>query len=244
LRIIGRRRIVAAVAVAILCSGTWLYFPTRDSLSELIRKAYITGNYDEVLSLSGRLNAATEVEPETWWYIVLASQSLGKTDKAIDYFRIAVESSGESPIAIDATIQLAKMLKEHGRHAEAVDTVTALTGRSLGLAELHNFAASRLDLLGRRYEANEHHLTVVKSGRHSVDDLILLANRHEPFAGPKVEQAMRDPMSTEFRMTRGMIAWRSGKLDEAVDLVRAELAEHPESLEAHALLGRALLELG
>jgi hypothetical protein len=45
-------------------------------------------------------------------------------------------------------------------------------------------------------------------------------------------------------MTRGMIAWRSGKLDEAVDLVRAELAEHPESLEAHALLGRALLELG
>ena len=97
MRIIGRRRIVAAVAVAILCSGTWLYFPTRDSLSELIRKAYITGNYDEVLSLSGRLNTATEVEPETWWYIVLASQSLGKTDKAIDYFRIAVESSGESP---------------------------------------------------------------------------------------------------------------------------------------------------
>jgi len=52
-----------------------------------------------------------------------------------------------------------------------------------------------------------------------------------------VEEALRDPHSSLFRVTRALVLWHSGKLAEAAALLRAEMAKAPDSLSAHALLG-------
>jgi len=244
LQFTGDRKTAASIAVAIICAILWSLLVDRESPSDLVRKAYSTGNYADVVLLATRFETTGELDGDSWWYTVLACQALREKTDAVKYFHIAVDSASESSIAVDTTLRLATMLDEQGVLTEAADVVVTLIGQRPNSLELRRTAIKLLDTAGFRYRANLHRLVLLKSGHHSLDDLIFLANRSEAFVAPRVERAIRDPLSTEFRVTRALIAWQSGKLAEAAKIVRAEIASSPETLDAHALLGRVLLDQG
>ena len=244
MRFIGDYRIIAAVAVAATCFVAWPFFKTEEQPADAIRKAYVSGDYEQVRNLARDLELPQGTHPEVWLLAGQACRHLTEYEEAISYFEMSVVDAGTSPLAVDATLQVAAILEDLGRYSDAVASVTGLVGRHPDNAELHRSAARLLDLVGRRYEANIHHLALVKAGRHTVDDLILLANRHEPFAAPEVEEVLHDPQSSLFRVTRSLVLWQSGKLVEAAELLRTEIARASESLSAHALLGRVLIDQG
>lgn len=244
MRFIGDYRIIAAIAVAATCFVAWPFFKTEEQPADAIRKAYVSGDYEQVRNLARDMDLSRGTQPEVWLLAGQACRHLSEYEEAISYFQKSVVDAGTSPVAVDATFQVAAIQEELGRYSDAVASVTGLVSWHPDNAELRRSAARLLNLVGRRHEANIHHLALVKAGQHTVDDLILLANRNEPFAPSEVEEALRDPQSSLFRVTRSLFLWQSGKLVEAAELLRTEIAQAPESLSAHALLGRVLIDQG
>ena len=232
------------MAVTATCFVAWWFFVSEDQPADAIKKAYVSGDYEQVRNLARGLELPRGTQPEVWLLAGQACRHLTEYEEAISYFHKTVVDAGTSSVAVDAALQAAAILEELGRHSDAVSRVTELVSRHPDDAELHRSAARLLDLVGRRQEANIHHLALVKAGQYTVDDLILLANRHEPFAASEVEEALRDPHSSLFRVTRALVLWQSGKLAEAAALLRAEMAKAPDSLSTHALLGRVLIDQG
>ena len=230
--------------MVIACLGIWLHVATRESVSELIQKAYVAGDYEKIRSVVDNLNPSRKLTPEDYWYTGLACYSLGKTDDAIKYLQKVKKSSDGGTLSVDAALLLAEILEDEGRYREAAGAVVESLNQRPDNVDLQRSAASLLDLQGKRYAANKYHLALIRSGSYSVNDLILLANRYEKIVGEKLENAMRDPASTKFRVTRGLIAWQSGKLADAAGLALAETVDHPDMVAAHALLGRVILDQG
>ncbi len=244
MRLFGDYRIITFIVVTAACFVGWSFLMTEDPPADAIRKAYVSGDYEEVRNLARGLDLPEGTQPEVWLLAGQACRHVSEYEEAISYFQKSVVDAGTSPVAVDATLQVAAIQEELGRYSDAVVTVTDRVGRDPDDAELRRLAARLMGLVGRRYEANIHHLALVKAGRHTVDDLVFLANRNEPFAPPEVEEALRDPHTTLFRVTRAMFFWQSGKLVEAAALLREEIANAPESLGAHSLLGRVLVDQG
>lgn len=245
MRIARYRKIVAAVIAILVCVGLWRYSFVVRSSAAAIRAAYSRGDYQAVRLLARSLKLPDDSDSDAWWYSGMACKALGENAEAFTYFRTAADVAGDSPIASDAVLQISAIHEERGQYSQAINFVAELADQQPANAELRREAARLLNLAGRRYEANQHHLALVRSSSNSVDDLIFLANRHEPFAAPPIENAMRDPGSSEFRVTRAMILWRSGKLAEAAKLLREQIAAAKDSsLEARALIGRVLLGQG
>ena len=236
MRFFDAHRIISAVAVTATCFVAWWFFVSEDQPADAIKKAYVSGDYEQVRNLARGLELPRGTQPEVWLLAGQACRHLTEYEEAISYFHKTVVDAGTSSVAVDAALQAAAILEELGRHSDAVSRVTELVSRHPDDAELHRSAARLLDLVGRRQEANIHHLALVKAGQYTVDDLILLANRHEPFAASEVEEALRDPHSSLFRVTRALVLWQSGKLAEAAALLRVEIVKAPDSLSAHALL--------
>ena len=244
MRIARYRRIVAAVITVLGCVGLWRYLFVVDSSAAAIRAAYSRGDYEAVRLLAPGLKLPDDSESDVWWYSGMACKALGENAEAVKYLRTAADLAGDSPVASDAVLQILAIHEERGEYARAINLVAELADQQPANAKLQREAARLLNLAGRRFEANQHHRALVRSGSNTVDDLIFLANRDEPFAAPPIESAMRDPGSSAFRVTRAMIFWRSGKLGEAAQLLREQIASAKESLEARALLGRVLLDQG
>lgn len=240
----NRSMTLAAVILVIIIMGIWRHVVNPSSIMDAVRQAYKSGNYEEVRSVVGGMDLQTNPDPDLAWYAGLSCRELGQQNEALTYFQTIVKLAEDGALAFDATLQIAAIQEDLGHYAVAIDLVTSLLEKHSTNDELRRQAARLLDLSGRRYEANRHHFALVKAGRHSIDDLIFLADRHEPFVGPEIEKVLHDPDSSEFRVTRALIAWRSGKLADSARLLRAEIAEGDNSLETHALLGLVLLDQG
>ena len=135
-----------------------------------------------------------------------------------------MEAARESARKIRVALKIAEIHGKSDNYHLSIDLFSELIEQYPQDARLRRRAATLLDEVGRRYEANRHHLALVVMGQNSIDDLIVLADRHEAVVGPKVEAALRDPNSEKYRTLRALIAWRSGRLSEAESLLRAEIA--------------------
>ena len=238
------RKIVAIAVLAVTCTGFLLYLTESDSGLQEIKRAYTDGDYAKVRLLAASLDHSVTTEAELSWYAGLACKSLGEDTEALAYFQKTVATAADKEVALDASLQIAEILQQRRQYAAAINLVRALIAEHPTRLDLQRQAAHLLVLSGRRYEANRHRFALVKSRSHSLDDLILLADRHEPYVGPETERVLQNPHATEFRVTRAMIARHSGKLDEAERLLRAEIAEDKNLIEPHALMGLVLLDQG
>ena len=106
--------------------------------------------------------------------------------------------------------------------------------------------ANLLVTQGRRWDAQQHLLQLIKSDQFRVQELMWLGNPDEPFDNEEVILAALDavPEDPLPLLGRARVAIRRNQHAEAVELLRKVLAVHPGLPEAQAQLGAALNELG
>ncbi|MFY9254253.1 MAG: FG-GAP-like repeat-containing protein [Fuerstiella sp.] len=244
MRFISNGKILTCVALICFSLLVWKFFLSAAPLSEQIRGAYKSGEFTKVRLLAADLDEQQLADFDTCWYVGCACESLHDYPKAVAYLGKAMEAARESARKIRVALKIAEIHGKSDNDHLSIDLFSELIEQYPQDARLRRRAATLLDEVGRRYEANRHHLALVVMGQNSIDDLIVLADRHEAVVGPKVEAALRDPNSEKYRTLRALIAWRSGRLSEAESLLRAEIASDSSLLEAHALLGLVLLDIG
>lgn len=242
------RVLFAAVFVATLVvCGAWYFAPARQSVVDLVKAAAKNGDVEEINRLLENHRAAGKPEePAAYWIAALACETNGDPAVAIGHLETAALHSKNQRFTQQAIVKKAELQERLQEYSKAIGTLQALLNDVSSDVSVRRKLASLLDRTGRRLEANFQHIELVTSGNHSIDDLILLANRHDPFLDAEVEQALSSLSKTDsqFRVARALIAWRSGKLTDASDLLNDELNSTDPGVEAHALAGLVMIDQG
>ncbi len=244
MRFIGNGRTV--ICLALICVGilVWRVCDFSIPLTDQIQNAHKSGDCKTVLALAGELSEQQLANFDICWIVAVSHESLGDKQNAIKYLDKALEVAGHSFQQIRVAMKVADLHEGSGEDSLAIAIISKLIEKWPKDSALRVRAATLLDQVGRRYEANRHHLALVIMGQHTIDDLITLSDRHEAVIEAKAEAVLKDSGSPRYRVLRALIAWRSGKLSDAERLLRAEIADDSQQTEAHALLGLVLLDLG
>lgn len=242
----NKRCLIGAVIIAVVVAGA-LWGVLRDTASSVQRKvtrAYEAGDYAKVERLFAQAGSSGESTDELLWYAGLASRAQGRHDEALTRFKKLLSQASDKRMSLKAGLQIAAVYQDCRMHSSAAASVLSLIQSHPSNASLRRKAANLLDAAGRRFDGNVQHLELLRLGKPTVDDLVLLADRHEPFVNEQIEAILKSGDVKAFRVARAMIAWRSGKLAEAEKLLRAEISDALVSLEGRALLGVVLVDQG
>lgn len=240
----SNRYLIGAVAIAIVAGTLWIALLETESVLQLVTQAYEAGDYAAVEELLAKEEAARPLSDDLLWYAGLTTQAQGDFDEALVWFNQLLKQTSDDRLSVKAGLQVAAVYQGRSMPGKAADSVLTMVQSYPKDARLRRKAASLLDAAGRRFEGNIQHLELLRLGEHTVDDLVLLADRHEPFVDKQIEAALEKADATVFRVAQALIAWRSGKLGQAEDLLRAEISVGEASLESHALLGIVLVDKG
>lgn len=225
-----------------------------------IELAFEAGDMAEVL----RLVKSQQVLPNDtmfFWRAGLAAEAEKDLELAIGYLDQAVAYSTDEELTSSVLLTKARVQEDLFRFHDALATLHSIpfgagddaaddaadgTDTAQSDRVVHRRLAELLDRMGRRYEANFHHLALVKAGEHQVEDLIWLANRQDPVVDETLEKILNGSLTAKdaYRLSRALIHVRSGQLLDAEQLLRIEISESPEQVEAHAILGLVMTDLG
>ena len=171
----------------------------------------------------------------------------GRPAEAIPLLQRSIELN---PRAAMSHHDLGVALTAPGRLEEAVEAFTAALRLDPGLATAHHFRAVILDNLGQTANAMEGYKAAVALKPDLVAAQIRLGEiylgrglRAESAAAFRaVAAAAKGTVWARIAEARGLEA--SGAVDDALIAIRAGAEAHPQSAEAHLLLGKLLGEAG
>lgn len=242
----NKRCLIGTVLIVVVVAGVlWgVLRDTTTSVQSKVIRAYEAGDYAEVERLFAQADSSGESTDELLWYAGLTSRAQSRHDEALARFRKLLSQATDEKMSVKVGLQIAAVYQDGGLHSSAADSVLSLIQSHPSDVSLRRKAATLLDAAGRRFDGNAQHLELLRLGKPTVDDLVLLADRHEPFVNEQIEAVLKSGDAKAFRVARAMIAWRSGKLTDAEELLRAEISDATASLEGRALLGVVLVDQG
>jgi tetratricopeptide (TPR) repeat protein len=171
----------------------------------------------------------------------------GRPAEAIPLLQRSIELN---PGAAMSHHDLGVALTAAGRLEEAVEAFTAALRRGSSLATTHHFRAVILDNLGQLANAMEGYKAAVALNPDLVAAQIRLG---EIYLGRRLRAESAAAFHAAAAAARGT-AWAriaearaleaSGAVDDALVAIRAGAEAHPQSAEAHSLLGKLLGEAG
>ncbi|MBW3599452.1 MAG: VCBS repeat-containing protein, partial [Planctomycetes bacterium] len=145
----------------------------------------------------------------------------------------------------DAREEKAREAYREGRLSDAEKNFRQTLQEKPEHVEANRWLARILNVEGRRWEATPFLFRLVRSGRFSIEELILLAHLDAPYVDARVlEQARRAvPDDPTPQIGQALADVREHRDQQALAALRQIVAERPRLLDAQALLGRALVKL-
>jgi tetratricopeptide (TPR) repeat protein len=174
-----------------------------------------------------------------------AAMKLGDVDAALAYFRAVPQTAREAYVKSRWSIGNIDLYQGKLREAEQ------LFRETLQLEPTNIVACERLAFIlgveGRRWESLPYLLEPIRQGRVYVEPLILLAtvdSRNLEYEAIIDQSRKVDPDFWVPLIGRARVQVALAKLDDAEALLREVLQHDPSQIEAHALLGRVVVEKG
>lgn len=244
---------VAAVAVAlilllILLGGYAWYSGTQDSDNPLrqprqnlgtARRAFESRRYEDALKICRELVDHDASDWRVWMLAAESATKLGDFDESLAMYARIPNSAEQAATARWAEgeiyLHLAKATLAIERLQSAVKLQPSLT-------VAHQRLSLLLNGLGRRYEAFPHMVAVIKSGKFTPEDLLLVGNLKKSIDTPEQVARFLAAVPDDLLPTLGTIATHNSlsEHDDALTLLSPLLAAHPDLVEAHVQRGIAL----
>lgn len=233
--------VVLAILAATVGWRVWQHVMLPERLLEPARQALEAKQYDVAEEICNRILSA---RPELAEALLLAGEAASKQDRsteALAYYDRVKADAGEEAVQARCAAGDIWLKLGHASRAEAEFLEALQIDRRNALA--HDRIANLLTLEGRRFESLPHLYELLRQRRASYT-LLLLAGDHaqtveEPEQLARFRAAAPDDVAPLIGLAR--IRIRRKEFVEAADMLRAVLADCPKCIEAHALLGQALL---
>lgn len=249
----GRRRgrarvLVIGTVVVAAVAGAWLLLsgPNAEELTKQAQRELRRGEYEQALQLAseayhaGASNTRALIAAE-------AAQKLNQPEVALEWYRKLRESADSE--FVQGAAACALLCVESGRLAEAGTWFEQALAHEPNSVEINRWYAQLLNLTGRRWEASQCLFVVVRegtlTGRITMEDLLMMANFEQPFASDPqaIELALKavpdDPLPL---LGTVAVDYESNRPEAALRNAQRVLTAHPQLLQAHAAVGRGLLE--
>lgn len=250
----GRGPSVAVIGVFVLLlagagAAGWYFTsgPTPAELRKEARSMFRKGEYREALKLA---STAYESEPSNRMAMIAgeSAQKLNDLDAARDWYRRLEDDDSEH--YLKGVVALSLLCLNTGRMTEAEEWFRKALEKEPANVEINRWFASLLNAQGRRWEASRHYFIAVREGvfpgQTAMDDLLMLANFEAPFEDiaiteKAIETVPDDPLPLLGRV-QGHFVFNRYK--EGLEILRRVIEKHPDQLQAHAWLGRGLVDSG
>lgn len=244
----GLPLLALVVVIASVIGGIlWFNQPSPEELTKSAQKAFRRGEYKEALELAAQ---AYEYQPNNRLAMIAgeSSQKLEDNDGAMKWYRRLEEEDSED--FINCAVAHGLLCMNSGRLVEAEEWLKKVVDRQPENPAFNRYVGSLLNLEGRRWEASEYFFGTLKhgvfAGQTTLDDLLMLANFEAPFEDNKVtdvaaQQVPQDPLP---QLGRVQVHFVFNRYEEGIEVARKVIEKHPNQLQAHAWLGRGLVESG
>jgi tetratricopeptide (TPR) repeat protein len=238
---------VLAVSLAAFVAAVW-WFLVRPSDRELLfqaRNAYVRGEYSESNRLAIRL---IDRDPDSSESLLIAARSaaaLGNHRRAIAFYDRINNGGDETVVA--ARIEAGELLlfKMHRASDAERQLLEVLSNDADNITAL-NRLVHLYSVEGRTYEAVEMLFRQIRAGVFTVDHLLMVGQRDPFLDSASIVNTWLDSNSNDLipLISKARIAVGQNRNEDAEDILRKVLNQNSAQIEAHALLGRALLENG
>jgi len=176
--------------------------------------------------------------------LVGCTRSSSDADRASEHVPAGGAEAADSQQNAAQRVLAAQQYITESRFADAERELRAALEREPDQGDAHALLSILLNIEGRRWEASEHLERLLRLGRFTIQDLIMLGTPREKFEDtPVIDTALYrvpdDPLPGI-----GLIQpfLRVHRIRESRELLEKVVARHPEQIEAQALLGRLLLD--
>ncbi len=233
--------------IGLVAGWMWFSGPNADELRRQARTAHRRGSYAEALQLASQ---AWQVRPDNKMALIAgeAAQRMKQFDDAMVWYgRLKQEDSEDF---VNGAVAQALLCLNVGRLTESEVWFRKALAQRPQSVEINRWFGTLLNAEGRRWEASSHFFAAVRygafSGETSMTDLLMLANFEAPFDdNPVTETAIRavpdDPIPLLGRVQTHFI---QNRYSEGLEILRSVIATHPHLMQAHAWLGRGLVDSG
>jgi tetratricopeptide (TPR) repeat protein len=233
---------VLVVLAAMVIWRPWQHLSTTEQLFEQARQALASKRYTSAEELCRRILSG---QPQSAEALLLAGKAAAEQDRladALGYYDKVPAEAGDLAVrardaAGDAWLQIGHASNAEAKYREALEISPRDT-------HAHERLAVLLTVLGRRFESLPHAYELLRQ-RRATYDILMLASEHAqvieyPDELARLRAAAPDDPGPLVGLAR--IEMRQKNYGAATGLLRQALAAAPEYIEAHALLGRILLE--
>ncbi|GAB5406373.1 MAG: FG-GAP-like repeat-containing protein [Aureliella sp.] len=214
----------------------------RRASIQSVQRALMLKQYDSALRDARKLIAR---DPNNWEAYMLAAESaaeLKQFDDALSLYSQVPESAKYAAHAKWASGEICFLLN---KATAAVEHLQASVQINPAMTPAHQRLSLLLNGLGRRFEAYPHMVQVIKSGKFTPFDLMLVGNLKKSIDSPDKIQRFRESVPDDLLPTLGTIVTHNNHSEHAAALQLLEplLDACPESIEAHAQQGIALSKI-
>lgn len=245
MRAVHSKAIFIALGVMAVGLIAWHFLVSSQPIVQKVESAFSRGEMRAVLKIVESQRGASS-DPILYWRAGLAADSLSESDVALSYFQQALSYAGEPRLIQSVLMSTADVAERKLQFKTAIEALVKIPVEFANDSIVLRRKAQLLDRMGRRFEANQYHLKRVIAGQQELEDVVMLANRKEPYVDQHLEQVLKTKAKVEdaYRLSLALVHVRSGNLPTARELLVDEVNDFPEQVAAHALLGLVLTELG
>ncbi len=217
--------------------------PTAETLEREARLAIERGDHAAAFE---HWRTAAEMAPANAGHKVACAaelRELGRLDEAVLYCRAALQIR---PDLTPAHNELGLALRRLGAHAEALEAFRSASDLDLANPWFRLSVAGELTELGQLDAAAETYRTILRDrpdfahAHHGLGQLLRRRGERDAALASLEAATLADPANAWFKLTRAGALRESGRLDEAVGICRALVAQAPEFAGAWNELGQAL----
>lgn len=233
--------------------------PTADLPQMTIDAASLPQAIDEARRLhqAGRVGHAEQLyrqilefdaaQPQVWYLLGAACQSLGMPEDAIRAFE---QSVARRPEHAESHNHLGVVLAQQQRPEEAIERFRQALELKPGDAEIASNLGLALLHIQQPAEAETHFRVVLRSrprdfkARRNLEQALRAQGKLDELVALQRQFSAEEPASAEGKSELGRVLFEQRKLDEAEAAFQEALEIHPALPEAHNNLGLARVALG
>ncbi len=207
-----------------------------------VQRALALKQYDSALKAGRELIAADTSNWEAHMLAADAATQLKKYDDAIKLYSQIPDSADHAATARWACGEICLLLN---RATDSLEFFHAANALNPSMAPAHQRLSLLLNGLGRRFEAYPHMVEVIKSGKFTPFDLMLVGNLKKSVDSPDKIKRFLAAAPDDLLPTLGTIVTHNNHSEhtDALQLLEPLIAKHPEVIEAHAQQGIAFAKI-
>ncbi|HVX13469.1 MAG TPA: FG-GAP-like repeat-containing protein [Pirellulales bacterium] len=234
------------LAILVVTVG-WRLWQRAHSPARLLEQARQASEANDYARAEALCRQIGDDSPESSAAMLLAGQVALKQDRLLDamaYFDRIPSEAGQDAVTGRCTV--AEIWRRLGHASEAEAQYLAALDIDPMNAVVHDGLATLLTVEGRRFESLPHVYELLRQRHHSCELLLLAGEHSKAVEAADVLAHFRAAAPDDPAPLIGLarIELRQQNRAQAVAMLRQVIAEAPQLVEAHALLGRALLDDG